>query len=71
MQKTYLPGLKFADRLLIGICRVRCYVFVASNTIEPRVGKDFSFKVPNVKVAMCEAANLQDMQARSVLDRTI
>ena len=41
MQKTYLSGLKFADRLLIGICRVKRYVFVASNVIEPRVGKDF------------------------------
>jgi hypothetical protein len=54
-----------------GTSPVRRYVFVASNKIEPIVGKDFSFKVPNVKVAMCEAANLQDMQAKSVLDRTI
>lgn len=36
-----------------------------------RTCKDFASKVPNVRVALCEAAQLQDMQARSVLGRTI
>ena len=44
---------------------------VTSHAMESRVCKDFAAKVPNVKVALCEAANLQDMQARSVLGRTI
>ena len=33
--------------------------------------KDFSSKVPNVSVPLCEAAQLQDTQARSVLNRVI
>lgn len=36
-----------------------------------RTCKDFASKVPNVRVALCEAAQLQDMQARSVLGRPI
>jgi len=32
---------------------------------------DYSSKVPNVSVALCEAAQLQDTQARTVLKRTI
>lgn len=33
--------------------------------------KDFASKIPNVSAQVCEAAQLQDTQARSVLNRTI
>jgi hypothetical protein len=44
---------------------------VAAYSQTTRICKDFSSKIPNVRPALCEAAQLQDMQAKSVLGRTI
>lgn len=44
---------------------------VAAHAIPSRVCADYSSKVPNVPPAKCEAAALQDMQARSVQGRVI
>ena len=44
---------------------------IAASAATTRACSDFSSKIPNLKVALCEAADLQDMQARSVKGRTI
>lgn len=36
-----------------------------------RACRDYSSKIPNVSMALCEAARLQDTQGRSVMKRTI
>ncbi len=44
-------------------------IAVHANPAGPCV--DFSYKLPNVRVPLCEAAQLQDMQARSVQGRVL
>lgn len=44
---------------------------IASKAMPERYCRDYSAKIPNVKPALCERAQLQDMQARSVLGRPI
>lgn len=44
---------------------------IAASAAITRVCSDFASKIPNLKPALCEAADLQDMQARSVKGRTI
>ena len=53
-----------------------CIVLLAINSIAAHAVpmgscKDYSAKIPNVKPALCEAAQLQDSTARSVLGRPI
>ena len=56
--------------------RTLCILFLAINSIAAyaipmRSCGDYSAKMPNVKPALCEAAQLQDSGARSVLGRPI
>jgi len=44
---------------------------IAASAATTRACSDFSSIIPNLKPALCEAADLQDMQARSVNGRTI
>lgn len=44
---------------------------IAASAAATRACSDFSSIIPNLKPALCEAADLQDMQARSVKGRTI
>jgi protein MpaA len=46
-------------------------VSIAAHAAPPRVCVDYSYKIPNVRPTLCEAAQLQDMQARSVQGRTV
>lgn len=54
--------------ILIAVFAMFC---VAANAIPMRSCVDYSAKIPNVKVALCEAAQLQDMQVRTVQGRPI
>ena len=44
---------------------------IAAHAISTRACGDYSSKIPNVPLSLCESAQLQDMKARSVLGRTI
>ncbi|MBK7004305.1 MAG: murein peptide amidase A [Burkholderiales bacterium] len=44
---------------------------IAASALPSGLCKDFSSKIPNVSVPLCEAAQLQDTRARSVLNRAI
>jgi protein MpaA len=46
-------------------------ISIASYSIPMRSCGDYSARIPNVKPHLCEAAQLQDMRARSVLGRPI
>jgi protein MpaA len=54
--------------LLIGLFAMQS---IASYADSMRVCKDYSSKIPNVSTTLCEAALLQDSQARSVQKRPI
>ncbi len=44
---------------------------IAASASATRACSDFSSKIPNLQLALCEAAQLRDMKARSVQGRTI
>jgi protein MpaA len=46
-------------------------ISIAASAGTTRACADFSSKIPNLKPALCESAELQDMQARSVQGRVI
>lgn len=46
-------------------------VCIAANASTTRICKDYASKIPNLSQAVCEAAQLQDTQARSVQKRVI
>jgi protein MpaA len=64
---TYNPCMHFRT-LCIAVLAINS---VASYAIPMRSCNDYSAKIPNVKPALCEAAQLQDSKARSVLGRPI
>ena len=45
--------------------------FIAGNAMNTGACTEFSSKLPNVRPVLCEAANLRDMQVRTVQGRTI
>jgi len=53
------------------MCALFAMISIAAYAIPMRSCGDFSAKIPNVKPLLCESAQLQDMQARSVLGRPI
>jgi len=54
--------------LMAGLLAMHCVAVEAGTT---GVCKDFSSRLPNVPAALCEAAELRDMQARSVQGRSL
>lgn len=63
----YNPWMCFRSVLLA----LFAIISVAANALPMRSCRDFSAKIPNVKQPLCEAAQLQDTLARSVLGRPI
>ena len=53
------------------VCVAAASYCIAAGALPTRTCNDFSSKIPNVSPHLCEAAQLQDTKARSVLNRTI
>lgn len=67
IRASYNPRMRFRI-LFLALLAINS---VASHAIPMRSCKDYSAKIPNVKPSLCEAAQLQDSSARSVLGRPI
>lgn len=53
------------------VCVAAASYCIAAGALPTRTCNDFSSKIPNVSPHLCEAAQLQDTKARSVLNRAI
>ena len=58
-------------RFYLIVANLLAMVSIASHAIPMRSCRDYAAKIPNVKAQLCETAQLQDMQARSVQGRPI
>lgn len=70
-RNSYVGNLQWAMLFRFIFCAAAATYCIAASALSARACSDFASKIPNVSPHLCEAAQLQDTQARSVLNRAI